>query len=400
MHKKKIRILVLSWHPESRNLIAGGFVKAQEILKRRPKNVKVLLIDKKGSLLRCDKRIEYSIPRGIIKIRDRSFILGRVLEWFYVFLYLLYKQISLNKYYDVVYIPTAELTFLTLSAVISKLFTRKKIIADILNIKIFGGNVIGFYRILRSRGYSTFSSLVGSIGTFISRKLLIWSINNADKVLTISKDLKKDLTRYGVKKNISVIPVGIDIALYKKIKKQKKIYDAIFIGRHTPEKGIFDLIDVWKLVVKKKKDAKLVMAGLCDSVTKDKLKRLIKKNKLEDNVFLMGEVTESSKIKLLKQSKTLLFLSHIEGWGIVPFEGLACGLPVIAYNLPVYKETIKECKSVFLFKKKDYANISKKVVNLSKKYSKYRFESISYVKTYSWDKISVKQYSVMTCDFK
>jgi len=47
-------------------------------------------------------------------------------------------------------------------------------------------------------------------------------------------------------------------------------------------------------------------------------------------------------------SKICLFPSYVDEWGIVPQEALACGLPVVAYDLPVYQENIKGCPSVFL----------------------------------------------------
>ena len=42
--------------------------------------------------------------------------------------------------------------------------------------------------------------------------------------------------------------------------KSKK-YDAVFIGRFHPQKGVLELIDIWKRVVNKKPQAKLAMIG-------------------------------------------------------------------------------------------------------------------------------------------
>ncbi|MCD6445585.1 glycosyltransferase, partial [Candidatus Bathyarchaeota archaeon] len=47
-------------------------------------------------------------------------------------------------------------------------------------------------------------------------------------------------------------------------------------------------------------------------------------------------------------SKIFIFPSVFEGWGIAVAEALACGLLVIAYNIPALKENFGSCESVFL----------------------------------------------------
>ena len=39
----------------------------------------------------------------------------------------------------------------------------------------------------------------------------------------------------------------------------------------------------------------------------------------------------------MKRSKLFISPSHEEGWGIAICEALACGTPVVAYDLPVYR---------------------------------------------------------------
>jgi glycosyltransferase involved in cell wall biosynthesis len=52
----------------------------------------------------------------------------------------------------------------------------------------------------------------------------------------------------------------------------------------------------------------------------------------------LGFLPEKDKIATLKSSRVFLFPSYEEGWGIVVAEAMACGLPVIAYDLPAYRE--------------------------------------------------------------
>jgi len=45
-----------------------------------------------------------------------------------------------------------------------------------------------------------------------------------------------------------------------------------------------------------------------------------------------------SKYSYIKSSKLLLMPSYYESFGMVALEGMACGLPVAAYDLPVFRE--------------------------------------------------------------
>ena len=60
------------------------------------------------------------------------------------------------------------------------------------------------------------------------------------------------------------------------------------------------------------------------------------------NVEFAGYLSGSSKYALLKASKVLLFPSHYESFGMVALEALACGVPVVAYDLEVYKEAFED----------------------------------------------------------
>lgn len=63
---------------------------------------------------------------------------------------------------------------------------------------------------------------------------------------------------------------------------------------------------------------------------------------LDASVDFVGGVSESQKNKLLKQSRVGLSLSFEEGWGLSVTEFLAAGLPVVAYELPVFRELFNE----------------------------------------------------------
>ena len=53
--------------------------------------------------------------------------------------------------------------------------------------------------------------------------------------------------------------------------------------------------------------------------------------------MLVGYLSEEQKISMMKASRLFIFPSYEEGWGIAVTEAMACGLPVVCYDLPAYR---------------------------------------------------------------
>ncbi|MDD1768736.1 MAG: glycosyltransferase family 4 protein, partial [Methanomassiliicoccales archaeon] len=58
------------------------------------------------------------------------------------------------------------------------------------------------------------------------------------------------------------------------------------------------------------------------------------KSGLEENIKVMGHLADEEKLGVLKSSRVLLFPSYYESFGIVILESMACGVPVVCYDLP------------------------------------------------------------------
>jgi len=95
-----------------------------------------------------------------------------------------------------------------------------------------------------------------------------WMFNSTDKVLTLSKQSKKELVKLGVdEKKIGVFTYWVDLKKFQvtgdKMKVRKKLnlnckFLVLFVGRLVEEKGILVLLEAAK---KWNKNIKLVIAG-------------------------------------------------------------------------------------------------------------------------------------------
>jgi len=156
----------------------------------------------------------------------------------------------------------------------------------------------------------------------------------SDKVFVVNKEVKRALMAFGIdEEKIFMTTNGVNVEEIPK-KALKKEYDACFIGRFIDTKGVMDIPKIWASVCETVPNATLVVIG--DGPKKADLLKDIGRLGLGRNIKVFGHVTEKRKYELLKQSKMFLFPSYRESWGIVVAEALACGLPVVAYDLKDY----------------------------------------------------------------
>ncbi len=169
-----------------------------------------------------------------------------------------------------------------------------------------------------------------------------WALNRevhraADAIVTVSEALAEELRAEGLRGPIYIGTNGADDC---SLPAQPARYEGVFVGRNTEAKGIFDLFSAWRRVCDARPDARLACAGFIAPNVHARLRAALRSLKLETNVSLLGPISDGEKWQLYAASRVCVFPSHVEGWGIVPIEAHLAGLPVVAYNLPAYRDTI------------------------------------------------------------
>jgi glycosyltransferase involved in cell wall biosynthesis len=176
---------------------------------------------------------------------------------------------------------------------------------------------------------------------YLAQKLSFFFIKHySDLVIVDNHLLKQVLIRLGFKEGrVKVNTPGIDFDYFSNIKPlEGKRYDAVFLGRLHPSKGIFDIVDIWKLVCEVKASAKLAIIGDGDEKIKQELMNKIKGAELDYNIDMFGYLEDDDMFGIVKSSRVFISPSHEEGFGIAILEAMACSLPVVAWDLEVYSE--------------------------------------------------------------
>jgi len=212
------------------------------------------------------------------------------------------------------------------------------------------------------------------------------------KIISVSNFTKKNLVRKGInEKNIVVIPNGVDLSKFGKVKAKKFLKPTICcISRLTPQKKVDDLVRAVALIRKEIPSIRCKIIGKGSEL--DRLKKLANGLKVKDNIEFIGFVAKSEDvIKVLKSSHIFCLPSVLEGFGMVVIEAMAAGVPYVCSDIEALKEVTSNGKGGLLFKAEDYVELAAKIVKLiedKKLYEQKVKEAPSFVKKYDWNLIT------------
>jgi len=234
-----------------------------------------------------------------------------------------------------------------------------------------------------------FGSFFGLLGRMVEKFYLFWVYRNIQFV-AISDSTKKDLIKDGVnKKNITVLPMGINVQRNIKDIKKEKEKILIFVGRLTVAKGIEDALKALKEIEKRDKSIKLWVVGRGETAYVQKLKRMCEQLQIENNVVFYGFVSESKKFELLARAHLLIHPSMKEGFGLTVPEAGYVGTPVVAYNSSGLKDIVKNNINGILVAEKSPESLASTAIQLlfdDSLYQRLCQGAKKKARQYDWDK--------------
>jgi glycosyltransferase involved in cell wall biosynthesis len=208
--------------------------------------------------------------------------------------------------------------------------------------------IAGFYLFApqfwrKSSPYRGWRFFIG-MGHWLMQQPVYYSIKRyADMVfVTSAPDSDLFVTRKRTKENIVVIQGGVTIEPSKEYLASGKVvplhnrrYDACFIGRFHPQKGVLELIGIWQKVCRKNPKAKLAMIGIggLEKEIRAKIARL----GLSGNIELLGFKDGNEKYEIFKQSKIVVHPAVYDSGGMAAAEAMAWGLPGVSFDLEALK---------------------------------------------------------------
>jgi glycosyltransferase involved in cell wall biosynthesis len=225
------------------------------------------------------------------------------------------------------------------------------------------------------------------------------AIKKAQAIIVPAQTVKDQLLkRFPVaKKLIHVTYEGVDTTALNSGKKisskttQMPHPFLVYVGSLYPHKNIRVVLQS----LTRTPDLHLALVG-SRNIFQDQVKEQVSNLKIESQVHFLGYVPDEELGMLYQQALALVQPSFSEGFGLTGIEAMAMDCPVIASDIPIFKEIYGEA-AVF-FDPHSPESLSKGITTLRAFTSKSRQEIIKkgqhQVKKYDWQDMALKTYNV------
>jgi len=180
------------------------------------------------------------------------------------------------------------------------------------------------------------------------RALWRWIAKFPRVITAVSEQVKAGLTRGGVPETrIEVVPGGIDLERFEKLPRREAMREQFFVpadrpillcvGRFVRHKGFDVAIQAMERIWECLPDADLWLAG--DGPDNTRLVKLAVKSRRPHHVRFFGYW--SAVEELYAAADVLLAPARDAGLGLSTMEAIACGLPVVATDIPAMRRLVE-----------------------------------------------------------
>ncbi len=336
--KKKIAL----FHPWLKS--KGGAEKVVlELLKDKENSVDVYtwIYDRKNTFREFESyNVKIIVPK-IVKIFSRFYILRGL-----IFPFSLFSKIDLKKY-DVLLISTAGMgEFITF-----RNYKKGKTYAYIHTIlrasyrDDIKWNLQNRYKSFLSKEFYLLATKIYRILEKKAWKKIDYAIFNSE--LSLERAKRHRLLK---KKAFTIIYPPIEVEELSKLKTKKGNY-FLYVSRINNPKRQDLLLKAWRKFVKKNPKERLVLLGNIENKKFfEKIKLMVKRTR---NVEIIINAPKEKLFELYANCKAVIFIPYKEDFGIVPFEALALGKPLIATNHGGFVKLIEKVPQYYKINEKE-----------------------------------------------
>ncbi|MCG2796580.1 MAG: glycosyltransferase family 4 protein [Actinomycetia bacterium] len=177
---------------------------------------------------------------------------------------------------------------------------------------------------------------VRNIVYWASQKLAYHVVRRfADAVFVTSEpDVDRFVSPRRAREKVIVIRGGVDVPPADRLDEGDSVedrYDAVFVGRFHPQKGVVELIDIWGMVCEEIPEARLALIGV--GRLEEEVRGRITSLGLDTEIDVLGFLDGEPKHEVFRKSKLILHPALYDSGGMAAAEGMAFGLPGVSYDL-------------------------------------------------------------------
>lgn len=197
----------------------------------------------------------------------------------------------------------------------------------------------------------------GALGYSLARPLLRPLAGKIDVRAVVSPAARDLVSRY-FPGEYRVLPNGVDTGTFTADGPvleglEEGAFHLVFVGRAEPRKGLEVLLRALPLVREKHPEVRLLVAGVEEPAEK------------RDGVVWMGRLPDGLIPAAYRSAKMMVSPAlGMESFGIVLIEAMACGVPVVASDIPGYRAVVEDGVQGTLFPPGDHEALARALLRL------------------------------------
>ncbi|RCX00366.1 glycosyltransferase family 4 protein [Marinomonas foliarum] len=229
----------------------------------------------------------------------------------------------------------------------------------------------------------------------------------ADNVLCISGAVAEDYIKYKENKDSSVyrkleqkidyFHLGADFEQVERVFVESfnglelsKTF--LMVGTIEPRKGHLQVLDAFEEFLKYKTEYNLIIVGKAGWNSDELIKRLKYLNSKSGKIFWLNNVADDQLNILYQNSLALIAASYGEGFGLPLIEAAQYGLPIIARDLPVFKEVAGD-NAYYFNSKISFKRLAEEILNWTDLYDSNEHIKSSGIEYISWENSANRLFS-------
>lgn len=218
-----------------------------------------------------------------------------------------------------------------------------------------------------------------------------------EKIVATSDSDGEIFERIVRRPKLEVIENGVNVNKFASCASSTSTRCCIYFGRWSENKGLFEMLDLFKALHEHNPDWRFIIAGREFDIHEAQLLSLAGQKGLKNQVKIVNCPTDDELRCLISQASYFVCLSHHEGFGLAAIEAMSAGLIPLLSAIPPFEKVIRNSNSGIVLPR-DISSASQKIVDLHKaqvqNHSNYRQQAINFANQYAWSGVAERYMEV------
>lgn len=182
----------------------------------------------------------------------------------------------------------------------------------------------------------------------LMRLVVAWSLRHADLITADSFDMIDEISRYHPQAPCHQILWGADTDVFTPAlvdvdaPAEPKHFDIVSLRSWEPNYNIDTIVEAFAQFAAQRPQARARLHLLGGGSLSDALRAQVAQLGLQDQVQFHGRVNDVQMVRAIQQSRVSVSVPTSDATSVSVLESMACGLPVLASDLPANRQWVDE----------------------------------------------------------